>query len=93
MSTLIEPGRAFRELAHRSSDGVEVSLLWSPDDGRLTVLVVDTKLGEVFDLPLTDERPLDVFHHPYAYAPPGAASPTARPSAKPPRSPRARGSG
>jgi hypothetical protein len=57
-----------RELAHRASDGIEVRLLWSNGDDGLAVSVCDEKTGESFELPVGEANPLDVFHHPYAYA-------------------------
>ena len=58
-----------RELDSRMNDGIEVLLLWSEPDGRLWVAVLDTKTGYSFHLEVRDdERPVDVFHHPYAYA-------------------------
>lgn len=57
-----------RELAHRTSDGLEVSLLWRRRDNRVSVSVYDSKTGEGFELPVEDHKPLEVFHHPYAYA-------------------------
>jgi hypothetical protein len=58
-----------RELDSRISDGIHVRLLWSPSDGQVTVTVTDTKTGDVFELPVGDDRTaLDVFRHPYAYA-------------------------
>jgi hypothetical protein len=58
-----------RELDSRMSDGIHIRLLWRPVDGQVSVAVNDTKTGEVFELPVGDrDRPLDVFHHPYAYA-------------------------
>ena len=58
-----------RELDRRTSDGIEVQLLWCQNDGRVTVAVTDTKTGEAFELPVRDgESALEVFHHPYAYA-------------------------
>jgi hypothetical protein len=60
-----------RELAHRATDGVEVALLWYPSNDVVSVQVFDAKAGEAFELVLGDgDRPLDVFHHPYAYAAP-----------------------
>jgi hypothetical protein len=58
-----------RELDHRHSDGIDVHLLWDSSDGRVLVAVSDTKTGARFsvDVP-AHARPLDVFHHPYAYA-------------------------
>jgi len=58
-----------RELASRTSDGIEVRLLWCEHDGRLAVAVADGKTGEAFAVDVRDgERAMDVFHHPYAYA-------------------------
>jgi hypothetical protein len=58
-----------RELARRTNDDVEVTLLWSPADDRLTVVVEDAKLNERFELDTRPDNALEVFHHPYAYAP------------------------
>jgi hypothetical protein len=57
------------ELDSRTSDGIHVRLLWHPEESRVSVAVEDAKTGEAFELAVNDgERPLDVFHHPYAYA-------------------------
>jgi hypothetical protein len=59
-----------RELDHRVSDGIDVRLLWRPHDDRAIVTVSDAKTGGSFTLEVADDqRALDVFHHPYAYAP------------------------
>jgi hypothetical protein len=58
-----------RELALREADGVEVALLWHPTSDAVSVMVVDSRSGDRFELVLDDhESPLDVFHHPYAHA-------------------------
>jgi hypothetical protein len=58
-----------RELDSRLSDGIRVRLLWHSGDGHVSVVVEDSKTGEMFDVPVgDDDRALDVFHHPYAYA-------------------------
>jgi hypothetical protein len=59
---------SLRELAHRESDGIEVTLSWDERNNRLTVSVLDTKTGEFFQVDAPRERALDVFHHPYSYA-------------------------
>jgi hypothetical protein len=60
---------SMRELDTRVNDGLQVRLLWSEHDGRLWVAVLDTKTGETLTVQVhAGERPLDVFHHPYAYA-------------------------
>ena len=57
------------ELDHRVSDGIEVQLLWRPSDDRALVAVSDAKTGEAFTIEVgADQRALDVFHHPFAYA-------------------------
>jgi hypothetical protein len=58
----------FEELDHRENDGIEVTLLWNRDDDSLTVFVFDARAGEAFELAVTGENALDVFHHPYAHA-------------------------
>jgi hypothetical protein len=57
-----------RELAYRESAGLAVALLWNPADDRLTVTVRDRQTGEALEIPVADARPLEVFHHPFAYA-------------------------
>ena len=60
---------ATRELDHRATDGVEVTLLWYPSNDVVSVRVDDARAGETFELVLGEgDRPLDVFQHPYAYA-------------------------
>jgi hypothetical protein len=62
--------RSLRELARRENDGVEVALLWSRGDDRLTVTVSDSRSGERFALDAAPDEALDVCEHPYAYASP-----------------------
>ena len=57
-----------RELAARESDGIQVLLLWDPDESALTVSVEDARLGDRFHLAVPPDRALDAFYHPYAYA-------------------------
>ncbi|MGP0033117.1 MAG: hypothetical protein ACLP4R_00830 [Solirubrobacteraceae bacterium] len=60
---------SLRELDTRVNDGLQVRLLWCEHDGRLWVAVLDTKTGDAFRVAVqAEERPFDVFHHPYAYA-------------------------
>ena len=58
----------FEELDYRESDGIEVSLLWSRQDNNLSVLVVDCRRGEMFELSVAAGEALEVFNHPFAYA-------------------------
>ena len=59
---------ATRELASRSSDGVNVLLLWHPSEDALTVSVEDVRVGDHFEIAVAPDRALDVFYHPFAYA-------------------------
>ena len=57
------------DLDFRAADGVEVTLLWAKAVNRLWVAVRNHRSGEEFELEIrADDNPLDVFHHPYAYA-------------------------
>lgn len=59
---------SLRELDARVNDGIHVRLLWCEHDGRLWVSVLDTKSREAFCLEVAgNDRPRDVFHHPFAY--------------------------
>jgi hypothetical protein len=57
-----------RELAHRASSGIDVSLFWSKPTNQVTIEVVDTRFGEGFEFEVDGSAALDAFHHPYAYA-------------------------
>ena len=64
-----------RELDSRVTDGIEVRLLWREHDDRALVAVRDGRTGEAFSVEVADDqRALDVFLHPFAYA----AAPGAR---------------
>src|SRR5262249_4368714 len=56
------------ELAHRASDGIEISLLWSKPANRLTIEVSDVRLHEWLEFEVDGSEALDAFYHPYAYA-------------------------
>ena len=66
-----------RELDHRTSDGIDVRLLWDSEQDRVHVAVTDAKTGDAFVVPVAPgQRAYDVFHHPYAYTPePGGPEP------------------
>lgn len=56
-----------RELAHRRTDGIDVSLFWSKPTNRLTLEILDTGLGAAYEFTVEGRDALDAFHHPYAY--------------------------
>jgi hypothetical protein len=67
MTTNLLP--AARELTSRTGDGIDVRLLWCEADDLLFVTVDDHRTGESFTVPVpVDQRPLEVFQHPYAYS-------------------------
>jgi hypothetical protein len=68
MTQGIETKIETRELDYRTSDGIEVRLLWRPGGEDVLVEVVDTKLNESFRLAVPGKDALDAFRHPYAYA-------------------------
>jgi hypothetical protein len=57
-----------RELAHRSGDGIEVTLFWSKPSTQVTIAVLDTRSNEVLEFEIDGSAALDAFNHPYAYA-------------------------
>ncbi len=60
---------SFRELDQRSSDSIDVRLLWRQRDNRVIVAVADGKTGERFTIDVREgENALEVFHHPFAHA-------------------------
>ena len=58
---------ARRELGYRSTNGIDVFLLWCPADDSLAVVVIDEN-ADSFELLVTAREALDVFEHPYAHA-------------------------
>jgi len=56
------------ELAHRTSDGIDVYLFWNKPTGRVTVGVLDSRGDDGFELEVDGRHALDAFNHPYAYA-------------------------
>jgi hypothetical protein len=67
-SSFPNPESERRELAHRSSAGVDVTLYWHPTLDELTVSVCDERHGAHFEIRPRRYLALDVYHHPYAYS-------------------------
>ena len=65
MSATMYPA-PLRELAHRSSNDLDVSLMWDPADDSCVVAVADFRTGDAFEVPVGSRPPMQVFHHPYA---------------------------
>jgi len=62
------PDSERRELARRSSAGVDVTLYWHPTLDELIVSVRDKRHGAHFEIRPQRDQALDVYYHPYAYA-------------------------
>jgi hypothetical protein len=57
-----------RELAHRTTNGIDVTLLWTKITNEVTVAVIDTVSDEALEFEVAGTSALDAFNHPYAYA-------------------------
>ena len=71
--TLIHP---CRELARRTSGGIEVTLYWSAHDNSVTVEVWQPASEETLLISVSPERALDAFYHPFAHLLRAPAEPT-----------------
>jgi hypothetical protein len=58
-----------KELAHRSGDGVDVTLLWvrNGDADETLVRVTDHREGAYFEIQAEPQLALHIYHHPFAY--------------------------
>jgi hypothetical protein len=57
-----------RELAHRTNDGIEVTLFWTKSTNWITLEVLDRRSGELLEFGVDRAAALDAFKHPYLYA-------------------------
>jgi hypothetical protein len=56
------------ELAHRTSEGIQVYLFWNQLSNRVTVRVFDERTKNGFEVEVDTRDALDAFNHPFAYA-------------------------
>ena len=63
-----------RELAHRSNDGLEVTLFWRAGRDEVTVCGSDRRSGVSFKIRPERHLALDVYYHPYCYVTPSDIS-------------------
>jgi hypothetical protein len=56
-----------RELAHRQSANLEVTLLWNQRSRRVWISIYDLAKDEQRAVLVPHNRALDAFNHPYAY--------------------------
>jgi hypothetical protein len=57
---------ARRELAHRATGGLEVTLYWHTNDDSTSIEIHQTATEETISFFVPPERALDAFHHPFA---------------------------
>jgi hypothetical protein len=57
-----------RELDHRSSADIEVTLLWSARTNRVFISVLERRTEALFRFGVAPAEALGAFHHPFAYA-------------------------
>jgi hypothetical protein len=57
-----------RELAHRTSGGIDVTLYWSIEEGT-TVEVWQAATEELMVFAVAPDRALDAYYHPFAHLP------------------------
>jgi len=57
-----------RELAHRSTNGIEVTLLWGKSTNAVTIAVTDSHSADELEFQVDGRRALDAFTHPHACA-------------------------
>jgi hypothetical protein len=59
----------FRELAHRSNDGITVRLFWDTTVDRVLLRYRDAREADVFTTGVPEAEVLAPFEHPNAYRP------------------------
>jgi hypothetical protein len=59
--------RGRRELAHRASAGMDVTLYWSAVDDRTSLVLCLHATEEVMEFTVAKDRSLDAFYHPFTY--------------------------
>jgi hypothetical protein len=57
-----------RELAHRTSDEIEVTLFWTKPTNRVEIAILDTRSDSALEFEVDGSVALDAFNHPFAYA-------------------------
>jgi hypothetical protein len=57
----------FRELAHRSNNGLDVTLSWRAETDELLVCVYDERRDVYFEIHPDRAFALDVYYHPYVH--------------------------
>jgi len=56
------------DLAHRTGDGIDVTLWWCREDNSISVEVLHYATETAFELDVDTDRALEAFYHPFGYA-------------------------
>ena len=75
MTQTLDIDNPYRELAHRVSGGIAVTLYWSADDNSTSVEIYDAATGQTLHFVVPHHDALDAFHHPFAHLPPLVGEP------------------
>ena len=67
--------RELRELDQRSTNGLEVTLLWSERTGSLIICVEDRAASSGFHFAVDPADAVEAFRHPYAFSRSAVQSP------------------
>jgi hypothetical protein len=67
-----EESRPVVDLAERQTSDLDVSLIWARRSGSLWVNVTHRRSGRMARINATPANALEVFNHPFAYAPDAA---------------------
>jgi hypothetical protein len=65
VTTFIPTAR--RELAHRRTGGLEITLYWDVNEDSTSIEIHQTTTHETINFPVPRTRALDAFHHPFAH--------------------------
>ena len=68
----LDVGDQRRQLAHRVTGGLEVTLYWSADDNTTHIEVVQRATHESLAFAVAGDQALDAFYHPFAHVLVGA---------------------
>jgi len=61
-----------RELAHRATGGIEVTLYWDARDDSTLIEVWQPATAEILTFGVARDRALEAFYHPFAHVPTGS---------------------
>jgi hypothetical protein len=69
MTETLNNDNPYRELAHRVSGGIAVTLFWCADDNRTSVEIYHAATGQTLRFAVPPRHALDAFRHPFAHLP------------------------